>query len=154
MNQVFKIQDTILSMIGLVSYFTENIIRAFVLNANGFYYSLIAGCMGSVAGIGIRTHFSKIIKPNELGKVFSALGAMDAIAPLIASAIFTSIFNATLDTIPGLTLLVVALVLVIPFVVMVWIHFFTVLPDSMANIEINVNNSNYGTNESSNELNV
>ncbi|CAG2104672.1 unnamed protein product, partial [Medioppia subpectinata] len=128
--KVFKIRDTTLAAVGFGSYLSMNVIRGVVLNPSGFYYSLIPGNMGAVGSIGIRSHYSKIVKAHELGKVFSLLAAIEAVSPLVASFIFSSLFNATMDTMPGLSLLVVALVLVYPIVVVTWIHFFTVLPDS------------------------
>ncbi|CAG2118473.1 unnamed protein product, partial [Medioppia subpectinata] len=117
--KVFKLKDTTISLVGLVSYFIKNIVRGVVLTSGGFYYSLIPGCLGGLATVGIRSHFSKIIRSDELGKVFSALSAIDAFAPLISAAVFTGIFNATMDSMPGLSLIVVALILIIPFAVII-----------------------------------
>ncbi|XP_054156892.1 proton-coupled folate transporter-like [Oppia nitens] len=127
--RVFKLKDTTLSLIGLLSYFAQNLIRGVVLTSNGFYYSILPGCLGSVGGIGIKSHFSKIVTPQEIGKVFSCLATIEAITPLIAAGIFTTLFNATINTNPGLALIVVAGLLVIPFTAMIWIHFCTKLPD-------------------------
>ncbi|CAG2105249.1 unnamed protein product [Medioppia subpectinata] len=113
--KVFKFRDTTLSMVGLVSYFILNLVRGLVLTPAGYYYSLIGGCLGGVASIGIRSHFSKIIRLDELGKVFSGLSAIEALTPLISAALFTGIFNATMDSMPGLSLIVVAVILIIPF---------------------------------------
>ncbi|CAG2101156.1 unnamed protein product [Medioppia subpectinata] len=127
--KVLKLKDTTISMVGLGSHFMQNIVRGVVLTPFGFYYSIIAGCLGGVASIGIRSHFSKIIRLDELGKVFSGLSAIEALTPLISAALFTGIFNATMDSMPGLSLIVLALILMIPFGVVLWIHLCTHLPD-------------------------
>ncbi|XP_054157505.1 proton-coupled folate transporter-like [Oppia nitens] len=134
--KIFKLKDTTLSMIGLTSYLLMNLTRGLVLSPNGFYLSLIPGCLGSVASIGIRSHFSKIVKPEELGKVFNCLSCFEALAPLVAAGVFTSIFNSTMDTIPGLSLILVALLLIIPLGTVVWIHYFTALPDDCTNNKV------------------
>jgi MFS-type transporter involved in bile tolerance (Atg22 family) len=127
--QFFKLKDTTLSMVGLVSYFSLNLIRGLVLSSAGFYYALIPGCLGGIASIGIRSHFSKIIERHELGKVFSCLAAIEAVTPLMSASFFTTIFNATMDSMPGLSLILVALILIIPFGVVLWIHGCTQMPD-------------------------
>ena len=122
-------KDTSLSLIGCGAYFAQNIIRGVVLTPEGFYVSLLAGALGSVASVGIRAHFSKIVEQQELGKVFSLMSAIDSVAPMVSSILFTNLFNATMDSMPGFSFIIVAGLLVIPFFVIFWIDLYTVLPD-------------------------
>ena len=121
--------DTTLAILGLISYFAQNVIRGLVLNEKGFYISLVAGSLGSVTSVGIRTHFSKIIEQKELGKVFSLMSAVDSSAPAIASIMFSFLFNATMDTMPGISFIITGGILLVPILVMIWIDLYTVLPD-------------------------
>ncbi|XP_054157504.1 uncharacterized protein LOC128955852 [Oppia nitens] len=122
--KILKISDITLSLVGLVSYFLQNIIWGTVLYPKGYYYALIPGCLGGVASIGMRSYFSKIIGPEELGKLFNCLGSLESITPLITAGIFINIFNATMDSQPGLSLILVAILLIIPFVILIWINFY------------------------------
>ena len=131
-----------LTMVGLASYFSLNLIRGVVLSADGFYYSLIPGSLGGLGAVGIRSHFSKIIKPHELGKVFSGLACIETITPLFAAGLFIVVFNATMDSMPNLCMYLMAFVLIIPFAVMVWIQFFTQLPHLSDNISEPIDETN------------
>jgi PCFT/HCP family folate transporter-like MFS transporter 1/3 len=124
-----KVKDTVLALIGLVSYFGQNMIRALMLTETGFYISIAVGGLGSVTSVGIRSHFSKIVEHKELGKVFSLMSAIDSVAPLIASSLFTTVFRATMDTMPGLSFIVTGSLLLIPFMIMMWIDIYTVIPN-------------------------
>lgn len=138
--KVLKLRDTSLSMIGLSAYFFQNIIRATILSDTGFYISLVVGSIGGINTVGTRAHFSKIVERKELGKVFSLMSALDSMAPLIASLIFTFVFNKTMDTWPGLCFIVTGSSLLIPIYVMMWISLYTKLPDFEAK-----HTENFGT---------
>jgi len=120
-----RTRDAILALIGLGAYFSQNMIRALVLTEVGFYISIVVGSMGSVTSIGMRSHFSKIVDHKELGKIFSLMSVIDSVVPLIASAIFTTVFRATMDTIPGLCFIITGGFLIIPFLIMIWIDIYT-----------------------------
>ena len=126
---MFGFKDTTLSMLGLTAYFGQNLLRGLMLNVNGFYGSIAAGSLGPIASVGIRSHFSKIVSDRELGKISSLMAAIDSVVPLIGSFFYTYVFNATMDSIPGLSFIISGVLLVIPFAIMLWVHFYTVLPD-------------------------
>ena len=136
-----KVKDTTLSLIGLTAYFTQNMIRGLVLTEQGFYISLLPGALGSITSVGIRTHFSKIVEPKELGKVFSLMSVIDSLAPLMSSAVFTNVFKHTMDTLPGLSFLIICGMLLIPYFSTFWIDLYTVLPDFNENQSKEINNN-------------
>ena len=47
------------------------IIRGSILNAFGFFISILPNGFGPVTMIGMRAHLSKIIPQDEVGKIFS-----------------------------------------------------------------------------------
>ncbi|XP_054156950.1 thymic stromal cotransporter homolog, partial [Oppia nitens] len=126
--KILGFKDTTLALVGLFSFVAQTTIRGIILNPNGFYLSIPMGALGPIGFIGIRSHFSKIVEPDELGKVSSLMGAVDSIVPLIGSAIFTAIFKSTMDTMPGMSFLITSSLFIIPLSVLLWIHFYTVLP--------------------------
>ncbi|CAG2106820.1 unnamed protein product, partial [Medioppia subpectinata] len=145
--KVLRFKDTTLSLIGLAAFGGQNLLRGIILNPIGYYLSMPVGAMAAMATIGIRSHFSKIVEPRELGKVSSLMAAIDSVMPLIGSAFYTSVFNATIHSNPGLSFIITGALMSVPFAVMIWIHFFTVLPDFQSRaIEVDIN-----SNDESNE---
>ncbi|CAG2170532.1 unnamed protein product, partial [Oppiella nova] len=123
--RVLKLRDTTLSLLGLTSFFTLNMTRALALSTDGFYYALIPGCLSALTTVGIRAHMTKIIDVHEMGKVFSLVAMNEANTPLLATEVFTLLFDATIDSNPKLQLIVVALILLVPAIVITWIHCYT-----------------------------
>ncbi|CAG2163230.1 unnamed protein product [Oppiella nova] len=61
---------------------------------------------------------SKLVKKEELGKVFSLLSTLESVSPLLASLVFTFIFEWSLDFFPGLTYEVSAALMIVPLIAM------------------------------------
>ena len=69
-----------------------------------FYSSFSAKCLGLMGGqssMVIRSLLSKIVPKSDLGKVYSMLGCLENIVPLMVSPILTYTYNNTLETFPG-----------------------------------------------------
>jgi len=109
--------DMLISIIGFIGLFFEMIIRAIVLSPMGFYVSLVVSGTGGLAAIGFKTHMAKIVDPSELGKVFTLMSVIDAIAPIIASSLFTILFKITIDKIPGTCFMVLAAISLVPIII-------------------------------------
>ena len=69
----------------------------------------MVGLISNTTAIIIRSALSKVTPADELGCIFSMLGALEAFLPLIASPLMTKVYNSTLDIFPGTFLLVSAL---------------------------------------------
>ena len=85
-------------------------------------------CVSGVAHIGSRSHLTKIVDRNEIGKVLSFMLALDTLAPMISSTLLAYIFKYTIDTYPGTVYEVIAFLLFIPIFIMIWIDLFTQPP--------------------------
>ena len=124
-------------IIGCLSYSAQNLVRGLVLEPNGFYISIAAGCMGAMGAIGLRTYFSKLISTKEQGKVFSLVTTVEALLPLTSASIFAKLFNATMDTIPGISFIIIAIFNLVPIVIFVWIYFCAEVSDSSEYVIVN-----------------
>ena len=108
-------------------------------------------CVGGVAHIGSRSHLTKIVDRNEIGKVLSFMLALDTLAPMISSTLLAYIFKYTIDTYPGAVYEVIAFLLFIPIFIMIWIDLFTqppLLEEHTHNkgLDENENDKNYQAN--------
>lgn len=139
--QVLKLRDTYLVFIGCLSYLAQNLIRGLVLDPKGFYISILPACLGAMGSVGLRTYFSKLVSVKEQGKVFSLLSTIDAIMPLISVVFFTQVFNATMNSKPGLSFILVSTLDAMPILIFLWIHFCAKLPNMTE--EVNVNDGDH-----------
>ena len=57
--------------------------------------SLCKYCVG-------RSLITKCVDADEVGKIFSAMGIIGAICPMVSSPLFKKLYNATLDTNPAI----------------------------------------------------
>ena len=92
------------------------------------YLSIPIGSIGSLAYVGTKSHMTKIVKRDELGKAVSMMTVIDTLAPMLVNPILVLIFNHTLDKYPGTVYQVIALLVLIPIVICMWIHIFTERP--------------------------
>lgn len=76
---------------------------------------------GAIASIGLKSQLSKIVDKHELGKVFSFTSCIEALTPLIATTLFTNIFAKTINYYAGMCYEVVAILMVLPVGICIWI---------------------------------
>jgi hypothetical protein len=126
--KVFHFKDMTLALIGLCAYFGQNMFRGLILSPTGYYIAIIFGALGSVTSVGLRSYLSKIVERTELGKVFSLMSALESISTGLAPAIFTNIFRATIDTIPGICFVINGSLLIVSIFSVYCIDLYTQLP--------------------------
>ena len=123
--------DTTLTLFGICSYFCYSVIRGIVLTPIGYFTSVVAGSLGGVTSIGVRTYISKIVPPNELGKIFTVLSVIDSTAPMLASAVLTYVFKLTIDWFPGTSFVLNAVLLLVGCLAIIWIKIRTQMPSEI-----------------------
>ena len=64
---------------------------------------------------------SKNVNPDEIGKIFSILGALQAFIPFITSPFFGMLYRSTVETLPQAYLIVLACLFFICWCVMIYI---------------------------------
>ena len=128
---MIKVNDTTLTLFGVCSYFCHSMIRGIMLTPIGYFTSVVAGSLGGVTSIGVRTYISKIIPLNELGKVFTLLSIIDTTAPMLASAVLTYVFKLTIDWFPGTCFVLNAILLLIGSLAIIWIKIITQMPSEI-----------------------
>ncbi|KAH8029612.1 hypothetical protein HPB51_002065 [Rhipicephalus microplus] len=73
-----------------------------------YYLHCATGMPTFLGQVGVRTHLSKLVGQEEIGKVFSFLATFDAVAPVLGEILITSLFNWSIGFFPGLPYLVAA----------------------------------------------
>ena len=94
-------EDSTLVLLGIVFKIIRLIIMLFSINTWQLYLSLILGCPSALIITGAKSKLSKIIRDDEIGKIFSLLSSGETIANLIGSFIFTNLYTVTVTFFPG-----------------------------------------------------
>lgn len=94
--------DNTLIIIAQVSTFLADLNRGTFLSPMAYFISLPIGSFSGFAVVSAKSKFSKIIPLNEIGKIYSLSGTIDAINPLFGSIIYSNIFALSIGTYTGL----------------------------------------------------
>lgn len=64
-----------------------------------------------------RSMLSKLIPSEDQGKINSCIASLESVLPLVASALYTSVYTSSLDVYPGSFFLVSAAIMTPPIFV-------------------------------------
>ncbi|XP_074602727.1 uncharacterized protein LOC141856341 [Brevipalpus obovatus] len=116
-----KLSDTTIGIIGSYSLIFSCLIKGGFLFPVAFYIGEVVTMSTEMMSIAFRTIAAKLISSDEYGQVFTVLSCMQSSASMSASILYTAIFNNTLDWYPGMVYHIVALMMFMPYLVLIWI---------------------------------
>ena len=93
----FNVNDNIIILCSLSSTISSTLVRALAKTETIFLSSTLLGALGFIQSAPIRAQISRCVSPEELGKVFAMLASTESVVPIIASNVFTNLYNATSD---------------------------------------------------------
>ncbi|KAF5269816.1 hypothetical protein FQR65_LT05862 [Abscondita terminalis] len=114
-SKCLKIDDSTLGIISGVSKFFSAFVFTFAPNEIVFYSGLLLEISSGTSFIAIRSIASKLVEPDELGKLSALTGICEALMPIAYGSIYNLIYKSTIDTLPG-TFYLVGSVLAVPTV--------------------------------------
>jgi len=98
---VLKMSDLPVMFAGTLCLVCKSLMQA--IATSGIYLYLASGF--SVLSVLIsplsRSQLSKLIPPDDLGKIFAFTAFLEATAPVTASPLYMSVYKATMDTLPN-----------------------------------------------------
>ncbi|XP_037556051.1 proton-coupled folate transporter isoform X1 [Dermacentor silvarum] len=106
--RVFKISDPGMALVGVFFASAQMAVLGLAYTEWLYYLSHVVGIPTFLAKAGIRTHLSKLVGDNEVGKVFAFLSSLDTLVPLAANVLLTWLFNVSITFMPGLPYLATA----------------------------------------------
>ncbi|GAB6023018.1 hypothetical protein CHUAL_007108 [Chamberlinius hualienensis] len=116
-----KMPDPGLAVVGLLASMTSSVLLGFMTSPLMIYLICIPIAFCGGTSLAVRSQVSKLVPREEQGKVFSILGTVEIIVPLVASVMYTEIYSATVNTFPGLVFLISASVLVFPLAIIIYV---------------------------------
>ena len=108
MSEKFGLRDSTIVIVDVVGCFLKTIILALATATWMVYLGALIAFLDTTSYSMIRCMISKNVKPDEVGKILSFVGALQAFIPIIASPFFGLIYRSTVDTLPQTYLILIA----------------------------------------------
>ena len=108
LSEKFRLEDSTIIIIDIIGCFIQTIILSLATATWMVYLGAIIAFLDTTSYSMIRCMISKNVKPDEVGKILSFVGATQAFIPMIASPIFGLIYKSTVETLPQTYLIVIA----------------------------------------------
>ncbi|XP_017066020.1 proton-coupled folate transporter [Drosophila eugracilis] len=92
----------LLALVSLLSHCSSSLIKAFAMVDWQIYVAIGLGVFKSLVNPMCRTMITNLVPADERGKIFSLLGVLQALSPLISSTLYVAIYTLTLNSDPGI----------------------------------------------------
>lgn len=107
LSNVLKLTDPSISIIGLACACIRFVIMAWSNETWMVWLAVVVGSFGGIINSPVRSLLSKMVREDEVGKMFSLLGSGETAAKFLA-VVFTYLYGSTLDIFPGFAFLLAA----------------------------------------------
>ena len=97
----WKFADSTLLLISLCSSFGAQLALGTFYTPTAYVASLVIGSLSGFASITIRNRLSRLVGPEELGKIFALGQSIESLMPFFGSLLFSSLFSLTIGSYPG-----------------------------------------------------
>ncbi|XP_044265547.1 uncharacterized protein LOC123011908 isoform X1 [Tribolium madens] len=118
-TKVLKIDDAALGVASSASRIVASIVYAFAPNAFTFYVGALIEIFNGSTFIAMRSIISKLVPPDELGKINSLFGLSEAMVPIIYGPLYSIVYKHTINYLPG-TFFIVGGALTVPSLFIFW----------------------------------
>lgn len=121
-SKFLKVDDAILGVISSTSKIASSFVYAFAPTSTIFYLGGIVEMLNGTSFIAMRSITSKLVPPEELGKINSLFGVSEALMPLLYGPMYSFVYKKTIDTIPGSFLLLGGLLTTPAVIIFLWLY--------------------------------
>ncbi|CAL8124073.1 unnamed protein product [Orchesella dallaii] len=115
-----KLTDPQNGIVGCASSLVAAIMFSVTTSGLFMFIGPVISLLAGAAFVVPRSMLSKMIPPDELGKINSCIGSMESIIPLIASSLYTSVYTGFLNVFPGSFFIISASLAIPPLIVFWW----------------------------------
>ncbi|GFY58799.1 MFS domain-containing protein [Trichonephila inaurata madagascariensis] len=113
--------DPALGIVGCSSILFKYIALGLATKVWVYYLGNFLGLLAGLSTLASRSRISKVSSKNDIGKVFAFLTTAESFLPIIATAIVSQVFNASLDIYPGLIFLIIGILSTVSLGVFIWL---------------------------------
>ncbi|KAG7213427.1 hypothetical protein KM043_002711 [Ampulex compressa] len=100
-SHILKIDDALVGIMSCTSKILAGFVYAFATVDWMIYVAAIVEIVNGTSLIAMRSIASKLVPTDELGKVNSLFGVCESLMPLVYGPMYSSIYAATMKTVPG-----------------------------------------------------
>ncbi|XP_066142939.1 lysosomal proton-coupled steroid conjugate and bile acid symporter SLC46A3-like [Euwallacea fornicatus] len=100
-SQHLKLDDSLLGIISCSTKILSAGIYAFATGSIIFYLGAVAEIFCGTSFIAMRAMISKLVDAEELGKINSLFGILEAVVPLVYGPLYSRVYALTIDVFPG-----------------------------------------------------
>jgi len=91
----FNINDNLIILLSFMSAFSAQMFRGFATKSWMMFASAGVDFATSILSAPVRAQITSCVYPHETGKVFAMLASVESLVPIIASTVFTRMYNVT-----------------------------------------------------------
>jgi len=119
---LFNPRDSATAVIGLVSKAACMTYMAFCTTSEMMYLVPAIGILASFAAPSIRSLLSKLVEPDETGKMFAFVAIVENLVFLLGAVVYNSAYPATRGFFKGLCFVAASCLLIVPISLLSWLH--------------------------------
>lgn len=101
LSHLLKVDDALVGVLSSMSKILSSIVYAFAIQPWHMYVASVVEIFNGTSFIAMRSIATKLVNKDELGKVNSLFGVAEALMPLVYGPMYTTLYAATLKTMPG-----------------------------------------------------
>ena len=116
-----KLRDSTIIIMDITGCFIQTIILSMATATWMVYLAGFIAFLDKTSYTTINSMLSKNVGPDEVGKIFSFVGALGEFLPVISSSLFGTIYRSTVDTLPQTYLIVIACLFFVYWCVLLYI---------------------------------
>nr|XP_022908796.1 uncharacterized protein LOC111420114 [Onthophagus taurus] len=121
-SKFLKFDDALLGVISSMSKVISAVVYAFAPSPFYFYLGAIAEMLNGTSFIAMRSITSKLVPPEELGKINSLFGVSEALMPLVYGPMYSLVYRTTIKIFPGSFLLLGGLLTLPAVFIFLWLY--------------------------------
>ncbi|CAH2991986.1 unnamed protein product [Chilo suppressalis] len=101
LSKYLQWHDSMLGIISTISKIAASFVYCFAPNERIFYIAPAIEILNGTSLLALRSITSKLVAPNELGKVNSIFSLTENLMPLVYVPLYTKVYSATMEVLPG-----------------------------------------------------
>ncbi|XP_073951268.1 lysosomal proton-coupled steroid conjugate and bile acid symporter SLC46A3-like [Choristoneura fumiferana] len=122
-SKALKWHDSVLGIISTVSKIAASFIYCFAPTGRIFYLAPLVEMLNGTSLLAMRSIISKLVASDELGKVNSIFGLTENLMPLLYVPLYTTVYTATMEVLPGAVFLMGATMTTPAVAVFFWLFY-------------------------------